>query len=344
MEPLTDAQQKLVEQNLWLVGCITKAIHAKLPASVEWDDVEQAGCLGLIDAAIRHDPSLGASFVTFARWRVNGAIRDYLRSLDFVSKEERSRITAGEACEPVQMRVDDLYAQPRDTAASPEELSMAAQITAQIGTLMEILNGRQRTILREYYFQDRTMSQIGKGMGVKEARISQVHKKTIEQLRQEPSFLAHKAVFRFAMNSGLLGLILAFCLLVAPGLQAQTRVTTSSLAGTPGPAPRVWVVLADGKLAEADLENIQLIIGSDGKPILRATQAQQTVVKTKLVLTTARADYPLSGALDTVHRNGLLQAESEDYTIVTVSGVSTLRFNAAAVPQAGDIVQIREIK
>jgi len=221
MEPLTDAQQKLVEQNLWLVGCITKAIHAKLPASVEWDDVEQAGCLGLIDAAIRFDQSLGASFVTFARWRVNGAIRDYLRSLDFVSKEERSRITAGEACEQVQMRVDDLYAQPRDTAASPEELSMAAQITAQIGTLMESLNGRQRTILREYYFQDRTMSQIGKGMGVKEARISQVHKKTIEQLRQEPGFLSRKSVFRFAMNSGLLTLFV-LALSFAPAADAQT--------------------------------------------------------------------------------------------------------------------------
>lgn len=341
---LTSAQRDLVEQNLKLATLIALDHHRALPPHVELDDIQQAARMGLIEAALRFDASRGATFDTFARWRINGAIRDYLRGLDVVSKGDRARINAGEASEVVHLNVDDLYTEPRAVQRSPEDASIAAQITAQIATLIEGLSLRQRTIVREYYFHEQTMSQIGEGFGVKEARISQVHKQAIEQLRDEPSFLAHKAVFRFAMNSGLLGLILAFCLLAAPGLQAQTRVKTSSLAGTPGPAPRVWVVLADGKLAEADLENIQLIIGSDGKPILRATQAQQAVVKTKVVLTTARADYPLMGALDTVHRNGLLQAEGEDYTIVTDLGVSTLRFNAGAVPQAGDIVQIREIK
>lgn len=224
MEPLTDAQRTLVEDNLWLVGCITKTIHARLPGSVERDDVEQAGRMGLIEAALKFDAQAypNTLFQTYARWRINGAIRDYLRSLDMASKEQRKKIAEGETSEIVALRIEDMHREPRVPGPTPEELSIAAQITAQISTLIDSLGGRRRTIVREYYFREETMAQIGENFGVKEARISQVHKAAIEQLRQEPAFVAHEAVFRFAMNSGLLSLILAFCLLAAPG-QAQTN-------------------------------------------------------------------------------------------------------------------------
>lgn len=342
---LTDAQRELVEQNLKLAALIARDHHRRLPANVERDDIDQAARMGLIDAALRFDAARGATFETFARWRINGAVRDYLRSLDCVSKEERAKINAGEASERVELRVDDLYLEPRAVQRTPEEASMAAQFAAQLRNLVEGLSGRQRTIVRQYYYHDQAMAAIGEDLGVGEARISQVHKRAIETLRAEPGFVARKAVFRFAMNSGLLGLLaIALCLL-APSVQAQTRVTTPALAGTPGANPRVWVVLPDGKLAEADLENITLVIGTDGKPILRASMAApQTVLKSKILLTAPRADYPLQGTLDTVHRNGLLQAEGDDYTIVAVGGVQTLRFNANATPQARDIVQIRELR
>lgn len=341
---LTPAQCELVEQNLKLATLIALDHHRALPPHVELDDIQQAARMGLIEAALRFDASRGATFQTFARWRINGAIRDYLRGLDAVSKEDRARINAGEAGAPVHLNVDELYIEPRAAQRSPEDASIAAQITAQIATLIEGLSGRKRTIVREYYYHERTMADIGDALGVKEARISQVHKKTIEALRQEPGFVANRAVFRFAMNSGLLGL-LALVFAFAPAADAQTRVTTPALAGTPGTNPRVWVVLPTGTLAEAELENIQLVI-ENGKAILRAIQPPQALppVKSKHVLTAPRADFALAGTLDTVHRNGLLQAEGDDYTIVAVGGVNTLRFNANAVPQAGDIVQIRELR
>lgn len=226
MEPLTDAQRTLVEDNLWLVGCITNTIHARLPGSVERDDVEQAGRMGLIEAALNFDAAAHPHtlFTTYARWRINGAIRDYLRSLDMASKEQRKKIAEGEASEIVALRIEDMHREPRVPGPTPEDASIAAQITAQISTLIDSLGGRRRVIVREYYFREQTMSQIGETFGVKEARISQVHKASIEQLRQEPAFVAHKAVFRFAMNSGLLGVLAAAWLLLAtPGLQAQTN-------------------------------------------------------------------------------------------------------------------------
>lgn len=131
--------------------------------------------------------------------------------------------------------------------------------------------------------------------------------------------------------------VLAMVLLVSGLAAAQTRVTADTLSGTPGANPRVWVVMPNGTLAEAELENIQLVI-TNGKPVLRAAAGSPTVVKTKIVLTAPRAEFPVQGTVDAVHRNGLLMAVDDDYTVA--AGV--VRFKLS--PLAGDIVQIRELR
>ncbi len=247
---LTDAQRELVEQNLKLAALIARDHHRRLPANVERDDIDQAARMGLIDAALRFDAARGATFETFARWRINGAVRDYLRSLDCVSKEERAKINAGEASERVELRVDDLYLEPRAVQRTPEEASMAAQFAAQLRNLVEGLSGRQRTIVRQYYYHDQAMAAIGEDLGVGEARISQVHKRAIETLRAEPAFVARKAVFRFAMNSGLFGL-LAIAFAFAPAADAQTSQLDLTARGCRGNAVQVVlsVPLAAGAIS-----------------------------------------------------------------------------------------------
>ena len=49
--------------------------------------------MGLVQAAHRYEPDRGASFVTFAYRRVRGAVIDFLRSRDSVSKSARQRMT-----------------------------------------------------------------------------------------------------------------------------------------------------------------------------------------------------------------------------------------------------------
>lgn len=350
---LTEAQRKLVEDHLWLVENIAWKWRRRVPSSVEMDDLLQAGNLGLINAAQRFDATRpGASFRLFATYRVVGAIRDYLRDLDLVSKYQRGKIAAGAAEEVVEVGMESVAEMTAPTQ-TPEDAMMALDFSEQLRALVEGLDGKQRTIIQQYYFADQRISAIASEMQCSESLVSVTHKATLAKLRDLPAFAVRREAFRFALTSGLLGRLgsAALCLfaaivLTASSLAAQTRVTTPSLSGTPGANPRVWVVMPNGTLAEAELENIALVV-MNGKPILRATQTTQpTVVKTKHVVQRENgADYVLTGTLDTVHRNGLLQAEGEDYTIVTDgSGVKTLRFNANAVPQIGDILQIRELR
>ena len=80
-----------------LVKRIAHHILARLPASVQLEDLLQAGMLGLLEARNNFDASKGASFETFAGIRIRGAMIDEIRRGDWVprSVHKNSRAIAG---------------------------------------------------------------------------------------------------------------------------------------------------------------------------------------------------------------------------------------------------------
>ena len=83
-----DTQQYLTKYAP-LVKRIAHHMMAKLPASVEIDDVIQTGMLGLLDAVNRYEESHGAQFETYAAQRIRGAILDGLRQADWLPRSFR---------------------------------------------------------------------------------------------------------------------------------------------------------------------------------------------------------------------------------------------------------------
>jgi RNA polymerase sigma factor for flagellar operon FliA len=75
-----------------LVKRIAHHFMAKLPASVEVDDLIQAGLMGLLDAARNFDDGQGAQFETYAVQRIRGSILDELRSADWVPRSVRKNM------------------------------------------------------------------------------------------------------------------------------------------------------------------------------------------------------------------------------------------------------------
>jgi RNA polymerase sigma factor FliA len=120
----------LITAHLPKVKYIADRLAAKLPPSVERDDLYGAGVIGLIDAVERFDASRGVSFTTFAEMRVRGAIMDNLRSLDWASRSTRRRAR----------EVQNAFAQieqEKGRAATEEEV--AAQMNISVADLRETL-------------------------------------------------------------------------------------------------------------------------------------------------------------------------------------------------------------
>jgi RNA polymerase sigma factor for flagellar operon FliA len=74
-----------------LVHRLAHHMIAKLPASVEVDDLIQVGMIGLTEALARFEPSQGVQFETFASQRIRGAMLDELRESDWMSRGSRKQ-------------------------------------------------------------------------------------------------------------------------------------------------------------------------------------------------------------------------------------------------------------
>jgi len=75
-----------------LVKKIVGVYLKKKPANLDYDDLFQAGRMGLIDAISRFTPDKGASFKTYASIRIRGSILDEINSMDWTPRSVRKNI------------------------------------------------------------------------------------------------------------------------------------------------------------------------------------------------------------------------------------------------------------
>ncbi len=126
-----------------LVRRIALHIVAKLPSSVDLDDLIQAGMIGLLDAANRYKGELGAQFETYASQRIRGAILDQLRDNDWLPRSlRRSSRQVERAVHEVEQRV----------GRSPSESEIAAHMDvplAEYQSMLQELHGSQL-----FYYED----------------------------------------------------------------------------------------------------------------------------------------------------------------------------------------------
>ena len=84
------AQEDMLDAYLPLVRLVAQRIHRCLPPGVDLSSLIHSGIVGLLEAVQRYDPERGVAFQTYARYRIQGEIMEYLRSLDWVSRSVRA--------------------------------------------------------------------------------------------------------------------------------------------------------------------------------------------------------------------------------------------------------------
>ncbi|WP_313035041.1 RNA polymerase sigma factor FliA, partial [Massilia alkalitolerans] len=96
----------LLTEHMPLVKRLAHHMKAKLPPSVEVDDLVQAGMMGLLDAINRYEDNHGAQFETYAVLRIRGAMLDELRNSDWMPRSTRQNMRKVEAAmEALQQRL-----------------------------------------------------------------------------------------------------------------------------------------------------------------------------------------------------------------------------------------------
>lgn len=94
-----------VEEYAYLVKRIAHHIMARMPSSVQVDDLIQSGMIGLLEAVQKYDASKGASFETYAGIRIRGAIVDEMRRGDWAPRSvHRNNRRINEAISAIESR------------------------------------------------------------------------------------------------------------------------------------------------------------------------------------------------------------------------------------------------
>ena len=92
-----DQKDEMLNKHAVLVKKLAYQLKAKLPPSVELDDLIQAGMMGLLDAINRYEDTHGAQFETYAAQRIRGSMLDELRSADWLPRSVRKSMREVEA-------------------------------------------------------------------------------------------------------------------------------------------------------------------------------------------------------------------------------------------------------
>ncbi len=209
-------QDELAVQYLPAVKAMAYRLKERLPRSIEFDDLVSIGAEELIKLARRYDKKQNDSFWGYGKTRVYGAMLDYLRSLDIVSRANRklikmideiiSQYMDEHGVEPENSYIAEILQEdeqkikdvrrvaaiynvlPLDDQLESEQKDTFAQIEQEelIEKIMEVLETmpkRDQMIMQMYYFEELTYKEISEILDITPSRISQVHKRVITKIR-----------------------------------------------------------------------------------------------------------------------------------------------------------------
>jgi len=216
-QELKHIEDQLALQYLPAVKAMSFRLKERLPSSIDYMDLCAIGTEELVKLARRYDEAQNDSFWGYAKTRVYGAMLDYLRSLDLVSRSSRRLIKEID-------KAIEKYLAEHDTEPSNAELALIlvmdvekihdARIASDIYTVLplddqlgneldgtldrmeheelidaikDVLMGfdeREQMIIQLYYFEELTLKEISEIVNITESRISQIHKSVIRRIKE----------------------------------------------------------------------------------------------------------------------------------------------------------------
>jgi len=128
-------REALIESYLPYVKRVVHRIAVHLPQHVEVEDLIHVGVIGLIQALDRYDPSRDNSFLTYAIFRIKGAVLSELRSRDYLSRSNRKKVRE---MDQVFMALENRLGRPPSAEELAEEMGVDVETVHDIRRLSSI--------------------------------------------------------------------------------------------------------------------------------------------------------------------------------------------------------------
>lgn len=211
-------RDQLITEHMPYAASIASRVYQSLSRVVEFDEVLSSARMGLLEAANRYNEKAGVDFKTFAYYRIKGAIYDGLRKagwiprtlyakikfeeaandyLQFMSEYADSR-TANEVEEDLSDTVNSLASIYIISFESADELDFEdtstpgleksaefRQVRRHMREAINSLPETEKKLIKMYYFQNRTLEEVGAELGLSKSWTSRLHAKALELLLEK---------------------------------------------------------------------------------------------------------------------------------------------------------------
>lgn len=152
-----------------------------------YPDFVQAGWIGAIQAVDAFDPAKRIDLGYYASFRIRGAIIDFMRTGDHLSRSQRDAIDAGEAAgaelPPLSLdTVIGLAGNIPDPHALEEMNRVVGKVDAQI--LLRALPDRTRHVVFARYWREEETLAIARRLRLTQGRVSQLHTEALVLARE----------------------------------------------------------------------------------------------------------------------------------------------------------------
>ncbi|MBR0414835.1 MAG: sigma-70 family RNA polymerase sigma factor [Clostridia bacterium] len=208
------SREEKIEENINLVHALAARFKGR---GIEYDDLFQAGCIGLIKSVDGFDESKGFAFSTYAVPVILGEIKGLFRSggaikLSRSMKEKGMRALAekeafaarcgrepsvGELAGILSMSVEETaqvlacnLPVKSLTVETGEELDVSVEShearideSLALAQAVQALEEEERTLITLRYFREYTQSKTAQCMGITQVQVSRKEKKILQKLR-----------------------------------------------------------------------------------------------------------------------------------------------------------------
>ena len=195
---------------------LLKGLKLKIPR----EDLEQYGFMGLLQARERYRDDTRAAFTSYAYYRVRGAMLDGCRKAGWMSRDRSVSLEAvssandylessaetysnapparslDEAVTRIGDKVGDVLTimflqdeEDLDAVVAPSSQDQLdsvehSQRSRDIAAALSTLDEREALVLRRHHFQNESLTDIGKDLGLNKSWVCRLHARGIENMRK----------------------------------------------------------------------------------------------------------------------------------------------------------------
>lgn len=215
----TKLRDEIVSSYIYIAEILSRKFVNR---GVEYDDIYQVACLGILYAVERFDPDKGVKFATFATPTIMGEIRKYFRDkgnfiriprrlYEVFYKAEKIRRMSSEISQEEIARILNIPEKTLESiyeigdvsfiksleyeAYADGEMTLANVVGADdknylmiedkdfVDSCMKNLTNEEREFVKYRYYEEKSQKEISEIMGTSQMQISRMEKKVLKKFR-----------------------------------------------------------------------------------------------------------------------------------------------------------------